>query len=101
MPDIAAMEFQSLRNALSDYFGDNSEILGPEDETYAWQAIVDACRDGKYPGLLDETRQLLKLSDEELFDFLRFDAPAWKCDDPAAARADLEEFCSYVATYTG
>jgi hypothetical protein len=94
------MEFASLRQALSDYFGDDAEILGPEDETYAWQTIVDECHDGNYPGLVRDAEELLKRSDEEILDFLRFDAPAWKCKDPADARRGLETFCSYVATYS-
>lgn len=94
------MELQSLRDALSGYFGDNSEIMGPEDETYAWQEIVRECRDGEHVGLLRDMQQLLTRSDEEIFDFLRFFAPAWKCDDPASARHSLETFCSYVSTYS-
>jgi hypothetical protein len=94
------MELQSLRDALSDYFGDDSEIMGPEDETYAWQEIVQDYRNGNYPGLLQDSKQLLTLSDEEIFDFLRFSAPAWKCEDPASARRGLEVFYAYVSTYS-
>jgi hypothetical protein len=94
------MELQSLRDALSDYFGDDSEIMGPEDETYAWQAIVHDCRNGNYPELLQDIKQLLTLSDEEIFDFLRFSAPAWICEDPASARRSLEVFYAYVSTYS-
>ena len=93
------MELQSLRDALADYFGNDSETVGPEDATYAWQEIVRECRDGNYPGLLQDIKQQLALSDEEVFDFLRFSAPAWECKDPASARRSMEEFCAYVSTY--
>jgi hypothetical protein len=94
------MSFPALEAALVAYFGEDSEIRSPEDESDAWKSIVWEFRDGAFVGLLDEIQRLLSQSDREIFEFLRSIAPAWSCESPAGARRGLEVFQSYVETYS-
>jgi hypothetical protein len=89
----------TLRNVLAEHYGSDCEITSPEDESDAWRAIVDSCRRGEYPDLLGDVAQLLRRSDEQIFDFLRSAAPTWTCDTPADARHSIEVFYAYVDTY--
>ena len=92
------MDFPTLQRALSEYFGDDGELLSPEEQSDAWRAIVDGCLDNSYGGLLEELDGLLECSDETILTFLRSAAPAWVCDGPADARHSLNVFYSYVQT---
>ena len=93
------MDFPSLRSALTAHFGADADIHSPEDETDAWRAIADACREGAYPGLQSEAAKLLHRSDDDILDFLRSCAPAWECEDAASARCGVEVFHDYIDTY--
>jgi hypothetical protein len=93
------MPCPSLRSALTEYFGEEAEIASPEDGSEAWRAIVDDCRRGSYPDLQSEIERILRRSDQEILEFFRSCAPAWKCDGPRNARHSLEVFYSYIDTY--
>src|SRR5258706_256599 len=84
------MAFLSLRSALADHFGEDTEIASPEDQSDAWRAIVDDHRRGSYPDLRSEIEQLQRRSDQEILEFFRSSAPAWECDDAPSARRSLE-----------
>ena len=93
------MDYPSLRSALAEYFGPDSEICSPEDESDACRAIADSCRDGEYPGLHSEVTRLIARDDGEIVEFLRSCAPAWECEDAAGARRSLEVFHAYIDAY--
>lgn len=54
----------TLRAALAEHFGEDSEISSPEDESEAWKSIVNDFRGGAYPGLTQEIEALLDRSDQ-------------------------------------
>ena len=98
IPDLH-MKFASLQNALEEYYGEDSEICSPEDESDAWKSIVGDYRHGSYPDLLRDLDALLKCSDAEIMAFLRSCAPQWSDKTAADARYGLEVFSAYVSTY--
>ena len=93
------MDYASLRSALAEHFGPDSEICSPEHESDAWRAISDSCRDGEYPGLYSEVTRLISRDDDEIVEFLRSCAPAWDFEDAAGARRSLEVFHAYIDAY--
>jgi hypothetical protein len=94
------MEFPALSSALAEHFGTDAEIESPEDESDAWRSIVQECRRGGYPHLLQDLDRLLSRADAEVVQFLEAHAPAWKFDAASDARHGLEVFQSYVETYS-
>ena len=90
------MDFPSLRCALAEHFGPDSEVCSPEDESDAWRSITDGCRDGAYPGLQSEVTRLMSRDDDQILAFLRLHAPAWECEDATSARRGLEVFHAYI-----
>jgi hypothetical protein len=93
------MDFPSLREAFTNHFGPDAEIDSPEAETEAWQAIVDSCREGEYPGLSSDLAKFLERSDKYIVEFLESYAPAWTCENFAEARRSVEVFYAYIQTY--
>ena len=93
------MEFPALTRAFADHFGPDSDAESPEDESEAWQSIVQECRRGGYLQLLREVNALLARSDAQLTQFLTSHAPAWSFESAEDARRSLEAFHSYVQTY--
>ena len=96
----SVMEFPALSNALTEHFGTDAEIEFPEDESEAWRCIVQECRRGEYPHLLQDLDRLLSRGDADVVQFLESHAPAWKFDSASDARHGLEVFHSYVETYS-
>ncbi len=91
----------ALTRVLADYFGPDSDVESPEDQSEAWQNIVQEHRRGGYPHLLRELDELLASPDDaELTQFLASHAPAWSFESAQDARRGLEVFHSYVQTYS-
>ena len=93
------MELPALTRALAEHFGPESDVESPEDESEAWQSIVQERRRGGYPHLLRELDALLARSDTEVTEFLRRHAPVWHFESAEDARRGIEVFHSYVQTY--
>jgi hypothetical protein len=93
------MSFSILQSVLLDYFGEDSDVSSPEDETEAWQSIVRDCRDGLYSGLRREVHNLLQRPDDELLTMLHTHAPAWACETGEAARRAFVVFYGYLQTH--
>jgi len=89
-----------LQSVLVDYFGEDSGVSSPEDETEAWRSIVRDCRDGLYFGLRGEVQSLLQRPDDELLAILHKHAPAWPCETSEDARRAFEVFYAYLQTYS-
>jgi hypothetical protein len=89
-----------LQSVLVDYFGEDSEVSSPEDETEAWQSIVQDCRNGLYSGLRREVQNLLQRPDDELLAMLHTHAPAWACETSEGARQAFEVFYAYLQTHS-
>ena len=94
------MEFPALSNALTEHFGTDAEIEFPEDESEAWRCIVQECRRGEYPHLLQDFDRVLSRGDADVVSFLEAHAPAWKFESASDARHGLDVFRSYVGTYS-
>jgi hypothetical protein len=93
------VEFPALTRAFADHFGPGSDVESPEDESQAWQSIVQECRRDGYLQLLREVDALLARSDAQLTQFLASHAPAWSFRSAEDARRSLELFHTYVQTY--
>jgi hypothetical protein len=94
------VDLPALTSALAEYFGPESDVESPEDESEAWRSIVQEHRRGGYPHLLRELDALLAGSDDEITQFLASHAPAWSFESAEEARRGLEVFHSYVQTYS-